>query len=136
MKKILIVLAVALLYSLSSSAQKAEFLYFKAELACCKAKSCNALEGDIKAMIEENYPNGDVVFKAIKISDEANSDLVTKYSAKSQTCILVVKKRKADIYYDLSDLARKYMIAQPDGKALAGNELILEIQKDIAKKKK
>ncbi len=135
MKKILIVLVAALLYSFSSSAQKAEFLYFKAELACCKAKACNSLEGDIKAMIEENYPKGDVVFIAIKISDEANKDLVAKYSAESQTCILVVKKKRGDIFFDMSDLARKYLIAQTDAKDLAGKNLILEIQKDLKKKK-
>jgi disulfide oxidoreductase YuzD len=61
-----------------ANAQKAEFLYFKADLACCKAKSCNALEGDLKALIEKNYPNGEVIFKTIKISDEANKDIVAK----------------------------------------------------------
>lgn len=135
MKKILIVLVAALLYSFSSSAQKAEFLYFKAELACCKAKACNSLEGDIKTMLEANYPKGNVVFKTIKIADEVNNELVTKYNAKSQTCILVVKKKKGDLYYDMSELAKKYMIAQPDGKEMAGNNFILEIQKDLKKKK-
>lgn len=136
MKKLMIILSVILATSAIANAQKAEFLYFKADLACCKAKSCNALEGDLKALIEKNYPKGEVVFKTIKISDEANKDLVSKYNATSQTCILVVKKKKGDLFYDLSDLVKKYLIAQPDDKVIAGNNIILEIQKDLAKKKK
>lgn len=136
MKKLIIILTVILASSAVANAQKAEFLYFKADLACCKAKSCNALEGDIKALIEKNYPKGEVVFKTVKISDEANKDLVAKYNATSQTCILVVKKKKGDLYYDMSDLVKKYLVAQPDDKSIAGNNLILEIQKDLAKKKK
>ena len=135
MKKLLVVLVVALFFSLNSSAQKSEFLYFKAELACCKAKSCNSLEGELKTMIEENYPKGDIVFKTIKIADEANKDLIAKYNAKSQTCILLVKKKRGDLYYDLSDLVKKYLIAQPDAKVAAGREIILEIQKDLKKRK-
>lgn len=136
MKRIILLLSICVSISTLALAQKAEFLYFKADLACCKAKSCNALEGDLKALVEKSYPKGDVVFKTVKISDEANKELVSKYNAKSQTCVLVVKKKKTDLYYDLSDLVKKYMIAQPDGKSLAGNDLILEIQKDLVKKKK
>ncbi len=136
MKKIILLFGIFLSIGILSQAQKAEFLYFKADLACCKAKSCNALEGDIKAMVEKNYPKGNVIFKTIKISDEANKELVAQHNAKSQTCILVVKKKKGDLYYDISDLVRKYMLAQADEKTQAGNNLILEIQKDMAKKKK
>jgi hypothetical protein len=132
----MIILSVILATSAIANAQKAEFLYFKADLACCKAKSCNALEGDLKALIEKNYPKGEVVFKTVKISDEANKDLVAKYNATSQTCILVVKKKKGDLFYDMSDLVKKFLVAQPDDKVIAGNNLILEIQKDLSKKKK
>lgn len=136
MKRLMIILSVILATSAIANAQKAEFLYFKADLACCKAKSCNALEGDLKALIEKNYPKGEVVFKTVKISDEANKDLVAKYNATSQTCILVVKKKKGDLFYDMSDLVKKFLVAQPDDKVIAGNNLILEIQKDLSKKKK
>jgi hypothetical protein len=135
MKKLMIILSVILATSAISNAQKAEFLYFKADLACCKAKSCNALEGDLKTLIEKNYPKGEVVFTTVKISDESNKDLVAKHNATSQTCILVVKKKKGNLYFDMSDLVKKFLVAQPDDKLIAGNNLILEIQKDLAKKK-
>jgi len=136
MKNVILLFAICFGLNIATQAQKAEFLYFKADLACCKAKACNTLEADIKALIEKNYPKGEVVFKSVKISDEANKDLVAKHNASSQTCILVVKKKKGDIYYDMSDLVKKYLIAQPDDKLQAGNNLILEVQKDLAKKKK
>lgn len=136
MKKIILLFAICIGLNIASQAQKAEFLYFKADLACCKAKACNTLEADIKALIEKNYPKGEVIFKTVKISDESNKDLVAKYNATSQTCILVVKKKKGDLYFDMSDLVKKYLVAQPDDKVIAGNNLILEIQKDLAKKKK
>lgn len=136
MKNLLLVLIFSLGTALTITAQKAEFLYFKADLACCKAKACNSLESDLKALIEKNYPKGEVFFKTIKISDEANKDLVAKHNASSQTCILVVKRKKGEIYYNMSDLVKKYLVAQPDNKVVAGNNLILEIQKDLVKKKK
>lgn len=136
MKKLLIIMSVILTMFVYANAQKAEFLYFKADLACCQAKSCNTLETDVKALIEKNYPNGEVIFKTVKISDPANKELVDRYHAKSQTCVLIVKKKKSDIYYDMSDLVKKYLVAQPDDKVVAGNNLILEIQKDLVRKKK
>jgi hypothetical protein len=35
----------------------------------------------------------------------------------------------------MSDLVKKFLVAQPDDKVIAGNNLVLEIQKDLAKKK-
>lgn len=134
MKKIILLVSICFSISILSYSQKAEFLYFKADLACCKAKSCNTLEGEIKAMIEKNYPKGNVVFKTVKISDEANKDLVAKYSAKSQTCILVVKKKKTEVFYDMSELVKNYLVAQPDAKELVGQEFILGLQKNLKKK--
>lgn len=135
MKKVFFLLSLCVVISSISLAQKAEFLYFKADLACCKAKSCNALEGDVKAIIEKNYPKGEVVFKTVKISDEANKELVAKHSAKSQTCILIVKTKKGDLTYDLSGLVKDYMLAQAETKSYASSMLILEIQRDLKKKK-
>jgi hypothetical protein len=133
MKNLLLVLIFSIGAVFTMNAQKAEFLYFKANLPCCPAKSCNALEGDLKTLIETNYPKGDVVFKTIMIADEANKELVEQYNAKSQTCVLVVKNKKGDSYVDMSAMAKTYMVAKPDSKDISGKEFVLEVQKNLKK---
>lgn len=95
-----------------NSKGKAEVLYFKANLACCKAKACQLLENDIKIIIEKNYPQGNVVFREIKIADEINKEIVDKYKAGSQTVILVYKKKKKENFVNLSDIVKKYQSSQ------------------------
>lgn len=92
----------------SQSGKTVEILYFKANLACCKAKACNALEGEVKGIIEKNYPEGNVQFKEIKLADEANKALVEKYSAQSQTVVIVIKKKKKEKSTDISDVVANY----------------------------
>jgi len=133
MKNLLLVLVLSAITALSATAQKAEFLYFKAQLGCCQAKSCNSLEGDLKTLIETNYPKANVIFKTVMIADEANKELVEKHNAKSQTCVLVVKNKKGDKIIDMTPMAKKYMVAKPDSKEMAGKELVLEIQKNLKK---
>jgi hypothetical protein len=116
MKKIIILtslLAMAIVYSgMAQSSKKVEVLYFKANLACCKAKACNALEGDIKAIVEKNYTDGSVVFTEVRIADESNQDLVAKYDAQSQTVIIRYKKGKKEKSVDVTEKVRKYAMDQ------------------------
>lgn len=132
MKKIL-VFALLLATVFQLSAQKkgtVEVYYFKANLACCKAKSCNALENDVKTVVEKYFPNGDVVFKEIKLADAANKELIDKYKAQSQTVIIYKKKKKKEVHLDVSDLLIAYLLNQ-NKEELEANVLakIAEIQK-------
>ena len=66
MKKSIIVI-LALILSLAAYSQKetsAVVLYFKADLACCKARACAAVENDVKTIVENNFKEGNVVFKS------------------------------------------------------------------------
>ncbi|MCX6272570.1 MAG: hypothetical protein NTU44_15395 [Bacteroidetes bacterium] len=91
-----------------SNKKSVEVLYFKANLACCKAKACNALEGDIKAIIEKNFPKGNVIFKVVKLADDSNKVLVEKYKAQSQTVVLICKKKKKEVSIDVTDMVSNY----------------------------
>jgi hypothetical protein len=116
MKKTIFLLTIAILSGMMLYAQSKkssiEVLYFKANLACCKAKACNQLEADIQNLITKNYPKGNVVFKEIKLADAANKELIDKYNAKSQTVIIVKKTKKKESFSDVSDMVQKYMISQ------------------------
>jgi len=106
MKIKLVFIAALMLIGLNSVAQKTEVLYFKANLPCCPGRACNALETDVKSFIESNFNNETVVFKQVKISDEANAELVTKHNARSQTVVIVTKENNSAI--DVSDIVKKY----------------------------
>jgi hypothetical protein len=108
MRKILLVVAIVTFTSIASIAQKAEVIYFKANLACCPARACNALEGEVKQIIESNFSTDKVTFKAVLIADEQNKDLVEKHSAKSQTVVIIAKKKKKETIIDISDIIRNY----------------------------
>lgn len=108
MKTILAIFVMTLLMGLSASAQKAEVMYFKAELACCRARACDMLESDVKAVIESNFTNGDVKFSAVKLSDEANKSLVEKLNARSQSVVIMAKNGSSETVVDVSDIVRNY----------------------------
>lgn len=108
MKNFAIALFFTLLVSNAALAQKAEVLYFKADLTCCQAKSCNALEGVIKEIVEKNFKSEAVNFKEVKLADESNKELVEKHNAKSQTVVIVAKKKKKETVVDVSDIVRTY----------------------------
>jgi len=121
MKKTIFVLIIAMFaISVSAFSQKkgttVEVLYFKADLKCCQAATCNAISGKMQTIIEEAYPDGNVTFTIVKIADEANSELVEKYDAKSQT-VVVVKKRKAkESSVDISDIVNEYYTSKDEEK--------------------
>jgi hypothetical protein len=91
-----------------SNKKSVEVLYFKADLACCKAKACNALQADVDSVLIKYFQNENIEFKVIRLADEANKELVTKYNAKSQTVMIVSKKRKKENIIDVSDIVANY----------------------------
>ncbi|HRS19978.1 MAG TPA: hypothetical protein P5243_10770 [Bacteroidales bacterium] len=115
MKRILIISAV-LFVTIAAFAQKPkdgiEVLYFKANLACCMARACNALEADVQKVITTNYPNGEVTFIEVKLADPANEALVAKYETKSQTVVIVKTKRGKQTHADVSAITREYLRTQ------------------------
>ena len=115
-----------------SGKSKIEVLYFKANLACCKAKACNALEGDIQTIIQKNFQEKDVAFKQVKLSDEANKSLVEKYNAKSQTVIIVKATKKGEVSKDVSEIVQAYVKTQD--KAALETELVAQV-KEVKKSK-
>jgi len=129
MKKATLFLAFLMISASALFAQstkgKAEVLYFKANLACCKAKACNVLEADVKSIVEKNYTKGNVVFKVVKIAEESNKALVEKYQAVSQTVIVVKKKKKNDTSINVTDIVKNYMLDQ--NKETLEKELIAKI---------
>lgn len=136
MKKSIILLIVAMISVITIFAQskngKVEVLYFKANLACCKAKSCNALENDIKTIIVKNYPDSNsVTFKEIKIVDETNKALIEKYKAESQTVIIIKKKKKKETSIDVTDIVKAYIKDQ--NKVSLEQQLVSKINEPIKK---
>jgi len=85
-----------------------EVFYFKANLACCKARACNALEADVQRIIEQNFPNGEVSFTEVKLADPENAELVERFGAGSQTLIVISQKKKKENVADLSDVLKQY----------------------------
>lgn len=127
-KKLIFPVLALLLFSFSGMAQKKEsieVLYFKANLSCCKAKACNAIEGDIKAMVEKNYPEGNVVFREVKLDDAANKELVEKYKAESMTVIVVRKKKKKEYSENITADVKNYM--QTQNKEAFEKELLAKV---------
>lgn len=114
MKKSIVFILVVML-AMAGFAQKSStcvVMYFKADLACCKARACAALENDVKAIVEKNFTDGNVIFKEIKISDPENAPLVEKYNAQSQTVIIVTGKKKKFTSVDATNLVKDYVKSQ------------------------
>jgi len=137
MKKILVLFAIIMLSGMMLNAQSAknkiEVLYFKANLACCKARSCNALESDIQKIISESYPDSSVVLTEVKLIDTTNNALIAKYKAVSQTVVIVRKKKNKEFSIDVSDIVKEYITNQ--NKETLKQELIAKVD-EIKKKKK
>lgn len=93
----------------AQSGKSVEVLYFKANLSCCKAKSCNALEADLQTIIQKNFPDGNIIFREVKLAEDSNKVLVEKYKAQSQTVVLVKIKKKNEMSTDISDIIKKFV---------------------------
>lgn len=115
MKKSIFMLVVAMITIVGSthaqfSKNETGILYFKANLSCCKARACNALEADVRSVIEKYFADKNISFKVVKLADEANKALIEKYNAKSQTVVIVKKKKRKETVTDVSAIVRNYAI--------------------------
>jgi len=94
---------------LASGKAQTEVLYFKDQLGCCQARSCDALEKNVKEFIEKNFSSDQVAYKQVDLKDKANAELVKKHKAKSQTVVVITKNKKgAEKAVDISDVIRNY----------------------------
>lgn len=91
-----------------SEKSSVEILYFKANLACCKARACNALQKDVDSVIIKYFLDKNIEFKVIRIADTANKDLVEKYNAQSQTVIIRKKNNSKETSKDVSEIVQEY----------------------------
>lgn len=123
MKKLSLIIFVAFMAMAGTTyGQKVEVLYFKANLSCCQARSCNQLEGEIKSLIEKQFGSDEVSFKTVKLSDKESKSLVSKYKAKSQTVVIV----RNDKTLDISDLVASY--SKASDKKKAGQKILDKIK--------
>lgn len=122
-----------LVFLLSTStifSQKAEVLYFKANLSCCQARACNNLENQVKGVVESNYTSDEVVFKSIRIANEENAELVEKFNAKSQS--VIVLNSNNDYSYDASDMVKQL---RTNGDVEAFEEIFIPKVNEVKNKK-
>ena len=129
MKKTILMLFLALLtVTATTFAQQkktgTEVLYFKANLACCKGRACNALEAKVKEIIEKNWTDGSVKFWQVKLTDTTNNELIKRYNAQSQTLVIVVTEKKKETSTDVSAILTLY----------ASNNDALQFEKELTEK--
>jgi len=112
MKTRTFLIAMLVFVSLGLTAQKkgtsVEVLYFKAQLACCQARSCSALEADVQKVVETNFKDKNVKFKEVKLRDPQTADLVKAHNARSQTVVLVATRKKKSQSVDITELVAQY----------------------------
>lgn len=136
MNKVTLIFSIIMLSSMLMFAQsgknKMEVLYFKANLCACKAKVCSQVGVDIQNIIQKNFPDSSVIFRELKLVDEANKALVEKFKAQSQTLVLVKTSKKKEMSLDISDLVKAY--SQSGDKAVLETALMDKIG-ELKKKK-
>ncbi len=113
---------------LSVNAQKAEVLYFKANLPCCQATACNNVESVVKGIVDVNFSNK-AEFKQVKLADASNSTLVQKHNAKSQTVVVSFMKDGKENNVDVSDIVRSY--TRDGDKEKLEKELVAKINETL-----
>lgn len=133
MKKSIVFLLVAFLTvsgtALGKSKENIEVLYFKANLACCKARACNALQTDVDSVVQKYFAKENIEFKVILLADEANKQLIEKYKAVSQTVVIVKKKGEKETVTDVSFIIKEYAMSR--NKEKFENELKDKISESI-----
>lgn len=121
MKKIILMLFLAFFTAtgIGFAQQKkvaAEVLYFKASQSGSKAKTSNALEARVRAIVEKNWPDGKVVFRQVRLDDPLNRDLVKQYNAQSQSLVIVVTKKDVETSTNISALLRDFVMKNDTAK--------------------
>lgn len=115
MKKITLLLVMSFLVLNFTVAQekqkkvKAEVLYFKAKLPCCKGRVCNMLQSDVDSVVTKYFADKKVGFRVVYLVLPENKELIEKYKAQSQTVLLIKTKRKKEIVTDLTPIVKAYL---------------------------
>ncbi len=110
LKKSTMFLALLLIFSasaLGNPGKDVEVMYFKAKLACCKARACNALQSDVEKAVSKYSKDNDISFKVIRLNDSKNKELIEKYNAKSQT--VVIYNKENDKAIDVTSIVKSYL---------------------------
>lgn len=111
MKKMLGLLVMSFLMvniALAQQKNKVEVLYFKANLGCCKARSCNLLQCDVDSVVTKYFAAKKVGFRVVYMVAPENKELIEKYKAQSQTVLLIRNKGKKEIVTDLTPIVQAY----------------------------
>jgi hypothetical protein len=93
-----------------SKNKSVEVLYFKAKQCACKTRVCDALEGQIKTLIEKDFPGENIEFKRVWLNDKENATLIEKYNAKAQTVVMVNTKRNKELATDLTETIKNLAV--------------------------
>lgn len=109
--------------------KKVEVLYFKANLGCCQGRACNILQSEIDKTIAQSFADKNIEFKVVRLADEKNKEMIQKYNAKSQSVILVNKKRKKEKVVDLTPIVETYK--KDKNKEKFEKELKIKIKKAL-----
>ncbi|HCY39833.1 MAG TPA: hypothetical protein DHV48_00475 [Prolixibacteraceae bacterium] len=114
-KSILFFLVAFLTFSgatFGKSKENVEVLYFKAKQCACKTMTCNAIEDQVKSLIDKEFQDENIVFKRVWLKEKENDALIQKYSAKPQTVVLVKKKRDKETITDLAEIVKDFAMKQ------------------------
>jgi hypothetical protein len=116
MKKSILFFLVAFLFvsgvTFGKSKENIEVLYFKAKQCACKTMTCNALEDQVKSLINKEFPDKNIEFKRVWLNEKENDALIQKYSAKPQTVVLVKIKKEKETVTDLTEIVKDFSSKQ------------------------
>ena len=116
MKKSILFFLVAFLIlsgaTFGKSKENIEVLYFKAKQCACKTMTCNAIEDQVKSVIDKEFQNKNIEFKRVWLNEKENDALIQKYSAKPQTVVLVKMKKEKETVTDLTEIVKDFATKQ------------------------
>lgn len=94
------------------SKENVEVLYFKAKQCACKTMTCNAIEDQVKSVINKEFPDKNIEFKRVWLNEKENDALIQKYSAKPQTVVFVKMKKDKETVTDLTEIVKEFSSKQ------------------------
>jgi hypothetical protein len=74
--------------------------------------TCNALEDQVKSVINKEFPDKNIEFKRVWLNEKENDALIQKYSAKPQTVVLVKIKKEKETVTDLTEIVKDFSSKQ------------------------
>jgi hypothetical protein len=124
MKRIslLMMIAVVVVTTMAFSQSKnksVEVLYFKARQCACKTRACNALENQVRSIIDQDFPDKNIEFKQVWLDDKKSAAIIEKYHATGQTVVMVRTKRKKEWSTDLTEPVKNLTVTGKSATAKA-----------------